>query len=105
MPRPCGVSREQGKLIGYGAAPSQFARILAGILRRPVVDATGLEGRYDFELQYGHVLDPTKAGSGQLAAEGVSIFRALQEQLGLKLVDERQPLPVLVIDSAERPTR
>jgi uncharacterized protein (TIGR03435 family) len=105
MPRPCGVDRQRGKLIGYGAAPSQFARILAAILSRPVVDATDLNGRFDFELQYGHILpdDVAKRSSGQLVAEGVSIFTAIQEQLGLKLSDERMPIAVLVIDNAERP--
>jgi uncharacterized protein (TIGR03435 family) len=105
IPRPCGVGRQRGKLIGYGAAPSQFARILAGILMRPVVDATDLRGRYDFELQYAHVLpdDVAKRGSGQFAGDGVSIFTALEDQLGLKLADERRPISVLVIENAERP--
>jgi uncharacterized protein (TIGR03435 family) len=103
MPKPCGVDRERGKLIGYGAAPSQFVRILTGLLKRPVVDATDLRGRYDFELQYAHVLPEGKAG--QFTAEGVSIFTALQEQLGLKLADERGHISVLVIDNAERPIR
>lgn len=107
IPRPCGVHRQRGTLIGYGAAPSQFARILAGILRRPVVDATDLRGRYDFELQYAHVLpdDVAKRGSGQFAVEGVSIFTALQDQLGLSLADERRTIAVLVIDRVERPAR
>lgn len=107
IPRPCGVDRQVGKLIGYGAASSQFARILAGVLGRPVVDATDLKGRYDFELQYAHVLpdDGGKGASGRFAADGVSIFTALQEQLGLKLADEVRPIAVLVIDNAERPSR
>ena len=102
IPKPCGVSRERGKLIGYGAAPSQIARILAGILRRPVVDASDLKGRYDFELEYAHIL-PDDGASGRFAADGVSIFTAVQEQLGLKLADEVRPISVLVIDNAERP--
>jgi uncharacterized protein (TIGR03435 family) len=107
IPRPCGVGREPGKLVGYGAAPSQFARVLSGILKRPVVDATDLSGRYDFELHYTHVLpdDGAKRGSGQLVAEAVSIFTALQDQLGLKLAEERRPVSVLVIDNVERPGR
>ena len=107
IPRPCGIGREPGRLIGYGAAPSQFARVLAGILKRPVVDATDLSGRYDFELHYAHASpdEVAKRGYGQLVAEGVSIFTALQDQLGLKLADERRAISVLVIDNVERPGR
>jgi uncharacterized protein (TIGR03435 family) len=94
--RPCGVGTEPGKLTGYGAATAQFARILAGLLRRPVIDATEMMGRYDFEVQYGHI-------QPEGAAKGVSIFKALQDQLGLTLAEERRRMSVLVIDHAERP--
>jgi uncharacterized protein (TIGR03435 family) len=60
-----------------------------------VVDRTGLEGDFDIDLEF------FMAGT---SVEGVSVFTALQEQLGLKLESHRAPVDVLVIDSVERPT-
>jgi uncharacterized protein (TIGR03435 family) len=63
---------------------------------RPVVDRTGLTGRFDFTLNW--------APESSNDTEAPSIFTALQEQLGLKLQPARGPVDVLVVDSAERPT-
>jgi len=77
---------------------------LAGLLMRlsldrPVVDQTGLKGRYDFELRW--TTDEAQATATADAPPG--LFTALQEQLGLKLEPERAPVDVLVIDKVERP--
>jgi uncharacterized protein (TIGR03435 family) len=74
-----------------------LVRLLSSSVDRPVLDRTGLRGRYDFKLEYAR--DPTAAN------ENVpSLFTAVQEQLGLKLEPQRAPIEILVIDSAERPT-
>jgi len=81
-----------------------FAEILhdfaGGYLTSPVVDSTGLKGSYDFDFKW--------TGRGQLAAagdDGISIFDAVDKQLGLKLDLGKIPMPVLVVDSAnEKPT-
>ena len=62
---------------------------------RPVLDRTGLTGNFDWDLRWEN--DPTGASTG------VSIFSALQEQLGLKLEPGRGPVEVLVIDRVEKP--
>lgn len=66
---------------------------------RPVVDQTGLTGRYDIRLRYTydevHVTDPN-------APPG--LFTAFQEQLGLKLEPLKAPIDVFVIDHVEKPT-
>jgi uncharacterized protein (TIGR03435 family) len=71
---------------------------LAGMLSRPagrpVVDATGLKGNYDITLDYA----PEGAADSSLP----SLFTALQEQLGLKLVPRKVPAGMLVIDHVER---
>ncbi len=71
---------------------------LAGMLSqpagRPVVDATGITGNYDITLEYA----PEAAADSSLP----SIFTALQEQLGLKLVPQKVPYEMLVIDHLER---
>jgi uncharacterized protein (TIGR03435 family) len=64
---------------------------------RVVVDETGLEGNYDFELMF-------ERESAVVGAEGPSIFSALQEQLGLKLESKKAPVEFLVIEHVERPT-
>jgi uncharacterized protein (TIGR03435 family) len=68
------------------------ARRLSQLLREPVIDMTGLEGVYDFTLQWQQ--DDT--------VPGASLFTALQEQLGLRLERRRMPVDVLVVERVER---
>ena len=66
-----------------------------------VVDQTDLAEAYDFTLDY---VRPRNLAAPQQSSDGVSIFTALQEQMGLRLVPRRGPVVVLVIDRVERPT-
>ena len=65
-----------------------------------MVDQTGLKGVYDFEVKW--------TGRAQLArqgADGISIFDAVDKQLGLKLDPQSIPMPVLRVESAnQKPT-
>jgi uncharacterized protein (TIGR03435 family) len=79
---------------------ADFALLLKFFLDRPVVDQTGLTGRYDFRLQW--TFDETKAPSDGSAAPGV--FTAIGEQLGLKLEPVKAPTDVLVVDKVEHPS-
>ena len=65
--------------------------------------------RTDLELAWSSDLGlqqapPGAAGATELTPEGLSLFTALQEQLGLRLQPDRGPVTVVVIDSAEPPT-
>jgi uncharacterized protein (TIGR03435 family) len=71
----------------------------AGAMDRPVVDQTGLTGRYDFSLNW--TLDSLHATNDPNAPPG--IFTAIQEQLGLKLQAAKAPAEVVLIDHVERP--
>jgi uncharacterized protein (TIGR03435 family) len=62
---------------------------------RRIVDRTGLKGPFDWELQLASDPDDPSAPS---------VFTALQEQLGLKLVPNRGTIDVVVIDDIEPPT-
>ena len=73
--------------------------LLAQETGRPVVDSTGLTGKYDFRLKYTPADHAATDESGR-----PSIFTALEEQLGLKLVPMKQPVEVLVVDSIAQPT-
>jgi len=89
------------------ASMEELASVLQrSTLERPVVDRTGLTGRYDFDLEF--VPDETLfgglLGKGPEDSTKPGFFAAIQEQLGLKLEATRGPVAVLVIDHAERPT-
>jgi bla regulator protein blaR1 len=87
-----------------GISADDLAQQLSRQLGTPVVNKTGLQGRYDFNLHW----KDGKASSGEnetsSAASGEpSLFNAIQEQLGLKLQAQKAPTPVLVIDRLEKP--
>jgi uncharacterized protein (TIGR03435 family) len=73
-----------------------LAQSLSRLLDRPVLDQTGLTGRYDFKLEW--------TPDGDAAGTGASIFAAVQEQLGLRLETKTGPMEVLVIDHVEKPS-
>jgi uncharacterized protein (TIGR03435 family) len=66
---------------------------------KPVVDQTGLTGRFDFTLKWTREQTPSTDPN---ASPG--LFTAIQEQLGLKLEPVRAPVDVIVIDHVERPS-
>jgi uncharacterized protein (TIGR03435 family) len=82
----------------------QFAPLLrqyaGGYLTNPVIDSTGLKGNWDFEFRWSPRNLLTTAG-----ADGISIFDAMDKQLGLKLEAQKTPQAVVVVDSVnEKPT-
>jgi uncharacterized protein (TIGR03435 family) len=78
---------------------------LTGLLGadRPIVDRTGLEGRFDVDLHWSLPASASPDGSPAVS-DGPSVFAALREQLGLKLLKGEAPMDVLVIDHIEPPT-
>ena len=85
----------------------RFASLLQGVvLDRPVVDKTGLSGRYDFDLKFiveGTRIAPAEPGPVDADVDRApDIFSAIK-QLGLELEPANGPLDAVVIDSAERP--
>jgi len=96
---PVGPTGDTG-LIAGGFSMSQFAQFLQR-LGRPVIDKTGLTGRYDFDLAFAPLgSSPADAPSDPARP---SFLIALEEQLGLKLQSTNGPLDVIVIDSIEQP--
>ena len=87
-------------------------RMAGGYFRIPVLDATGLDGAYDFTLSFSPINllnggGPGGRGGDAPAAGGapaadpngaLSVFDAINKQLGLKLEKTKRPMPVLVID-------
>lgn len=76
---------------------------------RIVIDRTGLKGKFDFTLKWTpeSPMDATPATNDnglKLDPSAPSLLKALEEQLGLKLEASKEPVDVLVIDSAELPS-
>ena len=81
------------------------------VLDRPVVDQTGLTGRFDFKLTFtpddslfnGH--PPKMPASTDASAEPApDFFKAFQDQLGLKLEAEKTAVDVIAIDHVDKPS-
>jgi uncharacterized protein (TIGR03435 family) len=73
-----------------------LARVLRARLGRVVYDRTGIEGFFDFQVNF--------APDDSVNADTPSIFTALQEQLGLKLETQKGAVEVIIIDHAEKPS-
>lgn len=83
---------------------SRFAETLSRTLERPVVDRTGLDGRFNLKLEWTDSARPSGDGATPESVLGPSIFTAIQQQLGLKLEGQKAPIEILVIDRAEKAT-
>jgi uncharacterized protein (TIGR03435 family) len=89
------------------ATMAQFASTLQrAILDRPVLDRTGLTGKYDFDLEWTY--DDTQFGGNlpPLApqASGKPDFFTALQQLGLKLESSRAPIDAIVIERVQKPS-
>jgi uncharacterized protein (TIGR03435 family) len=101
-----------GRIRASGTTIEQFAAgLLSERAQRVVVDKTGLTGYFDISLIYTPPPDQMLRGQAPPGAtpppidpDGPSLFTAIQEQLGLKLQDQRGPVEIVVIDSIEQPT-
>jgi uncharacterized protein (TIGR03435 family) len=115
-------------MVSTGQTISNFADMLSNQFDRPVVDQTGLKGKYDFKLRYDPSSMPGRRGMGMFMMAGPppggmpggggdggrrgpdaqerepapNIFAAVQEQLGLKLEAKKAPVELLVIDHIEK---
>lgn len=78
-----------------------------GVFGRPLVNQTGITGRYDFSINWmpeSH--HPSSTGTAvPIEDAGPTLLEALQEQLGLKLKPINAPVQILVIDHVEQPSQ
>jgi uncharacterized protein (TIGR03435 family) len=78
-----------------------FAAMLASSLGRPVLDKTGLPGKYDFLLSWAS--EPPKGPIPAASDDsGPTMVTAVQEQLGLKLESRKAAVELLVVDHYEK---
>jgi len=78
----------------------EFAERLGRPMDRPILDKTGIQGRYWFQLEWAD--EPGQTGRQYLLV-GTNLLTALQEQLGLTLEGGTAMVEILIIDSAEKP--
>ncbi len=104
-----------GELSSQGTPVALLTAQLSQRLGRTVVDKTGLDGDYAFNLHWtpdaeeqarirAAGLPPELMKAGQPAASGPPLLTAVEEQLGLKLQPQTERVQVLVIDHAEQPS-
>jgi uncharacterized protein (TIGR03435 family) len=118
-PRRMTMIRGRGNIEGQGSSIENLTHVLSDQLGRTIVDKTGLNGTYDYTLNWTPDDAPPLgggpgggAGSGPPGADnapppdagGPSLFTAIQEQLGLKLESQKGPVDVVVIDHVEAPS-
>jgi uncharacterized protein (TIGR03435 family) len=91
-----------GNFGATNASMTDVAEALAhGALDRPVVDQTGLTGKFDLRLTW---TPDDKPAATESADAPPDLFTAIQQELGLKLESTKAPVNVLVIDHIERPS-
>lgn len=97
----CGTNVGPGRMFVRGGTMRTLAQQVGRYTGtgRPVFDATSLTGQFEWELQW-----TPDSLDGNASADAVSIFTALQEQLGVKLEPARGPIDVLVIDGVAPPS-
>jgi uncharacterized protein (TIGR03435 family) len=85
----------------------QIHRAAGGYFDHPLVDATELTGEFNFTLSWtpkqnipGAVPPPAAAAPAPVASDpsGLTVFEAIDRQLGLKVETQKRPMPVVVID-------
>jgi uncharacterized protein (TIGR03435 family) len=84
---------------GENASMEMLALRLSDRFGRPVLDQTALKGDFDFEFKYEND-DPQPGAPSNFR----TLISAMQEQLGLRLVQTKAPVEILVIDHAEKPS-
>jgi uncharacterized protein (TIGR03435 family) len=89
------ITRNRARGQWLRVSVERFLRDIDSQVGQPVVDATDLKATYDLALYW--VPDVTRPDAGR-----PSVFSALQEQLGLKLVSKKVMLPVVVVDHCEK---
>ena len=97
-----------GQVVGLaaqGVPVADFASQLSRQVGTAIIDKTGLKGNYNFDLQWAAQGTPNAPDNpGPASADSAqTISTALEQQLGLKLIPQTQPMPVVVIDHIEKP--
>jgi uncharacterized protein (TIGR03435 family) len=103
------VGISSGQMTVRNATVKEFASLMQRYVRldRPIVDHTGIAGKYDYQLSWTpdfSQFDGHPPGPARNDENAPTLYTAMQEQLGLKLEPAREPTDVMVIDGVARPS-
>ena len=109
FPEACGMSfwsgsghwHEAGRNVPVSAVTDY---LMQGPAQEPFIDKTGLNGKYDIAVEWTPSPDSPQNPGFQPDTNGPTLVEALKNQLGFKLVREKDPVEVLVVDHVEEPT-
>ena len=94
-----GIARNRGLITAENASVAALAKMLSVTLQRPVLEQTELRGKYAFRLQWAE-----EGAPGEPEDSGVSLFTAIQQQLGLRLESGKGSIRFVFVDRAEKPS-
>jgi uncharacterized protein (TIGR03435 family) len=108
--RTAGVLRRDCKNVSLEGLASQLPGWATGYIKIPVIDRTGLKGNYDFTLAWtgravlngGNANGEKVSDDNGAGGNGLTVFEALEKQLGLKLESRKEAVTVTVIDRVQR---
>jgi uncharacterized protein (TIGR03435 family) len=100
----CNLLTTRTWLSGGTRTIQDLADSLQAMLGRPVLDKTGLTGKFDVDLQWSRTDLHADDNASSPSTDDPPIFTAVEEQLGLKLVPHKEAFNVLVLDHIQAPT-
>lgn len=97
---------QRRQITAENAPLENLTETLAWLLGKPVLDRTGLEGSFDYMLEWSPDLLQLQSQEAPAQPDGnaPSLGTALQRQIGLKLVSQKGPIDLIAVEKAERPT-
>jgi len=102
------LQEEPNGTLKFGSRNSTMELIASSLadmdMDRPVVDQTGLQGRFDITLQWKPDDAESLGANVSVGLIGGNFYEALKDQLGLKLIPTKAPVKVLVVDHVEKPS-
>jgi uncharacterized protein (TIGR03435 family) len=92
---------------GRDVSMARFTAILTGVgvVDRPMLDKTGIQGTVDYSMEWRKVVDQVARGAPlELDEDAPTFADALKEQLGIKMLPQKGPSELFVVEHIERPS-
>jgi uncharacterized protein (TIGR03435 family) len=97
---------QRRQIVAENAPLDHLTDVMTWLLGRPVMDRTGLEAGFDYKPEWSpdELQLQSQEASPQTNGKAPSLGAALQQQLGLRLASAREPVELLTVEKAEKPT-